>query len=94
MLDPISPFHLPKPPGDPQDDTPLGKTQESHDNEGYRFRFFQKGKRKKQVGKKGETPQGKEYNEENAVNIDLSQEAIEKIERQRHLKEKFKKKKT
>ena len=95
MLDPISPFHLPKGPGESKEDTPLGRTQESADNEGYSFRFFRKGKKTKKVTKKkDETLDVKEYNEEEAVSIDLSPEAIEKIERQRYLKEKINKKKS
>jgi hypothetical protein len=95
MLDPISPFHIPKGPGEPNEDTPLEKTQESTDNEGYSFRFFGKGKKiKKVTKKKDETNDVKDYNEEDAVNIDLSPEAIEKIERQRNLKKNINKKKS
>ena len=88
MLEPISPFHNPQKPKPTQNDAPLGKSEESNDNEGYSFRFFNRKKKETLPSKEGENEPENEYNqlEDNPVNVSLSPEAIQKNQRQRQLK--------
>jgi hypothetical protein len=88
MLEPISPFHNPQKPKPTQNDTPLGKSEEANDNEGYSFRFFHRKKKEDLPTKEDEKQSENEYNllEDNAVNVSLSPEAIQKNQRQRQLK--------
>ena len=93
MLEPISPSHIPEKPQPPKEDQPLPKMQESGDSEGFRFVFYRRGKKKSQEKQSDETDDTSSsvlYNEEQAVNLNLSPEALAKIERQRRLKEKRK----
>ena len=82
MLDPLSPNYEPDKPSLETPEKPLQDPSEINDNQGYRFNFFGRalGKKKK---KKDESKKKNTYNETNAVELQLSPEAQEKIKKLR-----------
>ena len=84
MLESIGPSYQPDKPSPNKDEQPIAQTSEMHDSQGYRFSFFARirNKQNKRDGKEDKH----EYTEENAVELQLSPEAMEKIKRQRYLK--------
>jgi len=91
MLEPLSPSHIPEKTPEIQEDKHLNPTEPTGDSAGYRFNFFSRSKKRKQSGKTGESDSSSVYNDDNAVNLQLSPEALDKIQRQRDLKKKRRK---
>ena len=85
MLEPIGPSYQPDKPSSQKDEKPIAQTSESNDSEGYRFNFFSR-MSQKQKEDKGKDKK-KQYCEDQAVDLKLSPEAIEKMKKQRNLKE-------
>lgn len=90
MLEPLSPNHIPEKLPEVNDDSKLKAAEQAGDSEGFSFRFFGRSKKKKQSKKNSASSSSSVYNESNAVNLELSPEAQEKLQRQRDLKNKRK----
>ena len=86
MLEPISPSHRPEKPPQDKEEVPLAETDNIEDSEGYRFNFFGRSRKRKEK-KTGATQKQNVYNNQEAVNLTLSPEAEEELEKQRRLKE-------
>lgn len=86
MLEPLSPSHIPEKPTEVKEDNPLKPGEEIGDSEGYSFNFFQRSKKRKQSQKTDERSASSVYNKSNAVNLELSEEAQAKLQKQRELK--------
>lgn len=86
MLEPLSPSHIPEKPTEINDEHPLKPGEEIGDSNGYSFNFFKKSKKSKQSKKNDESSDSSVYNQDNAVTLELSDEAKAKLQRQRELK--------
>ena len=86
MLEPLSPSHIPDKLPEVKEDAQLKKSEPTGDSEGYSFNFFKRSKKRKQSEKKDESDKASVYNDNCAVKVDLSDEAKEKLLRQRELK--------
>lgn len=89
MLEPLSPNHIPEKIPEEKEDQHVEAAKaarSSADGGGSRFNFFRRSKKRKQSSRNGESDASSVYNEEEAVNLQLSPEAIEKLKRQRELK--------
>ena len=86
MLEPLSPSHIPDKPTEINEDAKLKASEEIGDSNGYSFNFFKRSKKRKQSQKNGESSDSSVYNQNNAVNLELSDEAQQKLQRQRELK--------
>ncbi len=89
MIEPISPNpsseKIPENPPEKE----LEPTTNEDDSGGYQFNFFSKSKKKsKEFQKINATLPNKVYNDDNPVNLQLSPEALEKLEKQRNLRNK------
>ncbi len=89
MLEPVSPSHIPeKIPEIPQDKE-LEPTTNEDDGGGYSFNFFKKSKKKtKELNSTNATIPNNAYNDDNPVNLQLSPEALEKMEKLRNSRKK------
>jgi len=88
MLEPLSPNHIPNKLPEVKEDSELKPAEQTGDSEGFSFRFFGRSKKKKQSEKNSASDSPSVYNDDNAVNLELSPEAQEKLQRQRDLKNK------
>lgn len=86
MLEPLSPSHIPDKLPEVKEDSPLKPSEQAGDSNGYSFNFFRRSKKRKQSEKKGESSNSSVYNQDSAVKVELSEEAKEKLQRQRELK--------
>ena len=91
MLEPLSPTHIPDQTPEVNEDKHLNPADAAGDSEGFSSNFFKRSKKRKQTKKDDESSSSSVYNQDNAVNLQLSQEARDKIQRQRELKNKRRK---
>lgn len=89
MLEPLSPSHIPDKIPEEKEDAHVEAAKAAKaaaDGGGSRFNFFRRSKKRKQSAHNGDSEASSVYNDEEAVNLQLSPEAIEKLKKQRELK--------
>ena len=92
MLEPIQPNDSRDSKPVPKQDKEIDKLEPATDSEGgFRFNFFKRSKKRKQKDKNNETGDSSVYNEDTAVNVNLSEEARKKMEKMRRRKQQNKK---
>ena len=85
MLDPLSPSYFPDKPSPEKPEKPIAEAKETSDSEGYRFNIYGRARNKKK--KNSENQSSNDYNESSPVLLQLSDEAREKLKKQRLINE-------